>query len=678
MNRNPTRIQFIDFGRAVCNTDEAIGREWLVTNGIGGYASGTISGIRTRRYHAGLVAATDPPSVRTLLLGEVVPTATYRGVRYPLSSNVWADSTMDPRGHLWLQRFHLDMSVPVWRWSLCDALLERRVFMVHGENTVVNHWTLLQATSPLQLDLGVLVDCRSHHALGAAGTPTPLLERDPRGIRLSWQGTPDSAPTQLHVQCDRSVPKPTGSWWTNFLLKEEQDRGYDCIDALWHAANFEVVLAPGTSTAFTASTVAQPSTPPDEQLERELARQRALLVAADTTIDTPVVAQLVLAADQFVVARKRRDGSAGLSIIAGYPWFADWARDTMISLPGLLLSTGRVKDAQLVLSTWADWVTDGLLPNRFPDRVDSQLEFNSADAPLLMIIATAQAFAAGSDLPWLRGIFPMLKSIVDAYRAGTHHGIGVDPRDGLVRASEAGLQLTWMDAKVGSHVVTPRGGKPIEINAFWFQALTEMASMASKLGQTGDDFSKDALRCKQSFARFWNQNQSCCLDVIDAPQGDDSSVRPNQLFAARLGDALLPMGQCASIVERCMSELWTPQGVRTLSPSDREYKGAYQGNTQARDGAYHQGTAWPWLFGPLMHAHLRTHGDPRLVGDYLIPFGNHLREAGLGSVSEVFSGDSPHQPGGCPAQAWSVASLMDLVVIARKWAAKTAGEVAET
>jgi len=681
MMSDRSKIRFVDYGRAVCNSDEAFQREWLVTNGIGGYACGTLGGIRTRRYHAAFVAATTPPAVRTLLMGETAPTATYRGIHYPLSANRWKDGSISPQGHVWLQRFHLDGMIPTWRWSFSDALLERRIFMIQGENTVCQHWTLVQGSSPIQLHLEILVDNRSHHQLGTTDAATPVLERAHRGIRLSWPASrhgKSSEGSELFVQCDKSVPTPIGTWWRDFLLTEEQARGYDSIDCLWNAAAFEVVIEPGASALFTASTTAQESRINSEALIAEQSRSAALLATAAIPEDMVALRQLVLAADQFIVRRARKGSSElnGLSIIAGYPWFADWSRDAMISIPGLLLATNRVADAQKLLSTYADFVDQGMLPNRFPDRfpdpgVDA-VEFNSVDAPLLMIIAAGKTFAAGQDRVWLAEIWPALQSIVDAYLHGTRHGIGVDPKDGLVRAGEAGMQLTWMDAKVGDHVITPRIGKPIEVNAFWYQALVAMRDLAVALDRPTPVFEQAAARVRTAFSQFWNHEHSCCSDVIDSPDGVDDSIRPNQLFAAALDNNLLPQGQRQAIIDLTMTRLWTPQGLRTLDPKNPAYKGNYGGDPQMRDGAYHQGTVWPWLFLPMVQTHFGVYADRTAIDDFLFPFANHLREAGMGSVSEIFSGDPPHQPSGCIAQAWSVAALLELIHFMRSKVLATA------
>jgi predicted glycogen debranching enzyme len=660
MERPLPRIEFVDFGRLSCNTNEAFSREWLVTNGLGGYASGTIGLARTRRYHGLLIAAGASPSCRTLLLGDLPTTATYRSRAYPLTSTRWQGGAISPNGHESLQRFHLEEGMPVWRWAISDALIERRVFMVHGENTVAVHWRLVQGDSPVQLKMGVLVDCRSHHATGRAGASVPQLTQVERGVMMRWERASD--PRTLVVQSARSVPTPRGEWWRGYALQEDAARGFDAVDDLWHAADLEVVLSPGDAALVTASTAFQPDREPSTLLDAELARQAELVGRSGLDQTRPVLVQLARAADQFVVTRARSTpGSArGTSIIAGYHWFGEWTRDALIALPGLLLTTRRIDEAKSLLSTLADHLRGGLLPNRFPDDREEPTEFNAVDAPLLFIIASARTFDACGDEAWLRTLWEPLEGIVNAYSSGTKHGICVDGADGLVRAGEPGVQLTWMDARVGDRVVTPRHGKPVEINALWFEALTAMARMARAIGKEDRPHATAAARAKTSFGRYWNQRQACCFDVLDGPDGHDPSIRPNQLFASALGDALLPLGQRRAICDLAMSTLWTPQGVRTLSPTDPRYAGLFAGGPAARDGAYHQGTVWPWLYLPLAKTHWSVHGDGRLILEFLFPIANHLREAGLGSMSEVFSGDPPHSPGGCIAQAWSVAALLEL------------------
>lgn len=647
-----------------CNTPEAFDREWLVTNGIGGYAMGTIGGVRNRRYHAALVAAVGGPSQRKLMLGDISVCATYCAKETPLTAARWPGGLVNPQGHLFLQRFHIEQGIPCWRWAVSDALIERRVFMVHGENTLCQHWTLVQGSSPVRLQMKLLVDCRSHHALGDPASLPPTLTQVDHGVSFTWSPSQNatSEPLSLHVQCERSISSPAHEWWSNYELTTDNQRGYAGADSLWHGATMELVLAPGECALLMASTTPQTLGGANAALAKERERHVALISAAKIESDRPALSQLAHAADQFVVSRLGRDGkTSGTSVIAGYPWFGEWARDAMISLPGLLLSTGRVGEARSLLSGWAEWLDGGLLPNRFPDTATDPVEFNAADAPLLMIRAARLTYEAKPDRAWLSSIIGSLESIVDAYMSGTKHGIAVDPSDGLVRAAAAGWQLTWMDAKVDGFVVTPRAGKPVEINAFWFEALQAMEFLASALGKPTEKYANAKKRVRTSFSRFWNEHHSCCYDVIDTEQGNDASVRPNQLFASALGDSLLPAGQRHAICNLAMANLWTPQGMRTLTPDDRAYQGCYSGDGRSRDLAYHQGTVWPWLFLPLAKTHFGVHHSARAVADFLFPFLNHMREGGLGTLSEVFSGDPPHTPGGCPAQAWSVAATLELV-----------------
>jgi predicted glycogen debranching enzyme len=617
---------------------------------------GTIALARTRRYHGMLVVAGDSPADRTMLVGGMMPTVTYRGASHPLHTGLWTDGSVQPTGHLLLQQFRLDGPVPVWRWAVSDALIELRMWMVQGEHTTVMEWTVREASNPIDIAMDVLVDRRSHHALASADIAVPTCELAPRGVRIRWPGeeTPTSS---VWIQGDATVPSPDGSVWRNFLLTEERARGYDFADSLVRAAEVRIVLEPGTSSTITVSTAPQDAQPTGTSRAAPASRAAELLSRAGIEDAARPAAQLCLAADQFIVRRRVGDFD-GLSIIAGYPWFGDWGRDTMLSLPGLLLATGRLDDAQRVIRTWSRATDGGMLPNRFPDRAGDPIEFNSVDAPLAMISAIDDTMRAGAPDSFLKEVWPSMAQVIERFTAGTRHGISVDPADGLVRAGEPGVQLTWMDAKCGDHVVTPRIGKPVEVNALWHHALRAMARLAPRAGADAAPFAAAADRAADSFGRFWNTSTACCLDVIDGPDGADASIRPNQLFAVSLPDSPLPEGQRRAVVDLCMSRLWTPAGVRTLDAHDSRYVGHYCGSPEQRDGAYHMGTAWPWLLGPLLTAHLSVHRDAYAVMDFLLPYANHLREAGLGSVSEVHDGDAPHTPGGCPMQAWSVAAAL--------------------
>ena len=663
-------FDFVDFGRAICNDRAALDREWLLTNGLGSYAMGTIALARTRRYHGLLVAAGESPAERTMLVGAMAPTVTYRGRSRPLYTGLWADGTVQPTGHLLLQQFRLEGSVPVWRWAVSDALIELRMWMVQGEHTTVMEWTAAQASNPIDVAMDVLVDRRSHHALASPEIAIPACELAPRGVRIRWPG-PDGPHSSVWVQGDAVVPTPDGSVWRNVLLPEERARGYDSTDALVRAAEVRIVLEPGTSSVLTVSTAPQDAKPGNARRTAHLRRESELLSTCGLADAARPAGQLCLAADQFVVRRRVGDFE-GLSIIAGYPWFGDWGRDTMLSLPGLLLATGRVDDAQRVIRTWCRTIDGGMLPNRFPDHAGEPIEFNSVDAPLAMISAIDDTMRAGAPDSFLKDVWPAMAQVIERYTAGTRHGIGVDPADGLLRAGEPGVQLTWMDAKCGGRVITPRMGKPVEVNALWHHALRAMARLAPRAGADPAPYSAAAARAADSFGRFWNVASACCFDVIDGPDGNDASIRPNQLFAVSLPDSPLPEGQRRAVVDLCMSRLWTPVGVRTLDQSDPRYIGHYAGSPEQRDSAYHMGTAWPWLFGPLLTAHLAVHRNASAITDFMLPYANHLREAGLGSVSEVHDGDAPHAPGGCPMQAWSVAAALKVRRLRERLVAGTA------
>jgi predicted glycogen debranching enzyme len=379
--------------------------------------------------------------------------------------------------------------------------------------------------------------------------------------------------------------------------------------------------------------------------------------------------RLALAADQFLVERRDRSGNPlGKTVIAGYPWFSDWGRDTMIALPGLTLATGRVDIAASVLRTFAGFVSQGMLPNRFPDTGEPP-EYNTVDASLWFFVAVHEYLRASGDRAFAAEIYPTLKDMVGWHVRGTRFGIGMDPADGLLKAGEAGVQLTWMDAKVGDWVVTPRIGKPVEINALWFNAVSILRDLSAELDQAQDQIEYGALagRIRASFEpAFWFDDGGYLYDVIGGPEGDadptgcrrDASLRPNQIFALSLPHALLAGGKARRVLDVCIAELWTPVGLRSLAPRDSRYIGRYLGGPAERDGAYHQGTVWTWLLGPLATAHFRVHQDAAAALDLLRAIPAHLREACVGQISEIMDGDPPFEPRGCFAQAWGVAEVL--------------------
>jgi predicted glycogen debranching enzyme len=660
----------IEFGREICgNLQNSESREWLVTNGIGGYASGTVAGLLTRRYHGLLIAALNPPLGRTLMLTKLDETALYDDQTYPLYTNRWVDIAIRSQGYLHLESFCLEGVVPVWRFACADAILEKRVWMQQGANTTYIQYVLIRATKPLTITLKALVNYRDHHG----DTHTRLSDWKTTIGRVE-QGlcvTAFPGATPLYLLANATTILPAHEWYENFDLAVERSRGLCDREDHLHAATFEITLNPGKEFTFVAST--EPTTPSLDGLESlaiRHAHSRELLALwkanrAQSSMAAPNwIKHLVLAADQFIVERPLENETNGKTVIAGYPWFGDWGRDTMISLPGLTLATGRFDIAQSILQTFARYVNQGMLPNRFPDAGEIP-EYNTVDATLWYFEAIRAYYAATGDDDLLQNLFPALADIIDWHCRGTRHNICLDAADGLLYAGETGVQLTWMDAKVNDWVVTPRIGKPIEINALWYNALQTIATFARRLGKPYQEYEAIAQLTQSCFSRFWNSGTGYCYDVLDGPEGDDDALRPNQLFAVVLPQeepprfsALLTSAQQRAIVEVCGRKLLTSHGLRSLSPHHSEYLGHYGGNQRQRDGAYHQGTVWGWLIGPFVQAHLKVYRNPAQARQLLEPMANHLTAHGIGSLSEIFDGDAPMTPRGCIAQAWTVAEVL--------------------
>ncbi|MFP4228418.1 MAG: amylo-alpha-1,6-glucosidase [Salinivenus sp.] len=645
----------LDFARDRCsNLDIAQAREWLVTNGVGGYAMGTVGGPRTRAYHGLLVAALDPPLGRTLLVSHLDETIRYDDREYALAAHRWGDGTVAPRGVVHLDRFRLEGTVPVWTYALGDALLEKRVWMEQGENTTYVQYMLRRARAPVSWQATAFVAHRDHHAPWQAGDGPMDVSADADGLRVdAYDG---AAPIFLRSADADAASAHT--WYRDYALAVETDRGLPDREDLLQAGTFEAAVAPEDSLTLTFSTDADASLDGPAALARRREHDEQLVTQANLGDAPADVQHLARAADQFVVARSTADNPDGKSIIAGYPWFGDWGRDTMIALPGLTLATGREDVAEKILRTYARYVDRGMIPNRFPDRGDTP-EYNTVDATLWYVEAIRAYVDATDDLELLRDLFPTLQDIVEWHEKGTRYGIQVDPEDGLLRAGEPGVQLTWMDAKVGDWVVTPRIGKPVEVNALWYNALRSLETFAETLGEAPETFAERADRVEAQFARFWDAEREHLRDVLDGPDGDDPSLRPNQIFAVSLPHSPLSEEQQRAVIEACATHLYTPHGLRSLSPDDPEYVGVYQGGREHRDGAYHRGTVWSWLLGPFVKAHLHVYDDPAAARSYLAPLRRHLEGHGVGSISEIFDGDAPFTPRGTPAQAWGVAQLLE-------------------
>ena len=657
----------IDFGRELCgDLATAESREWLVTNGIGGFASGTIAGTLTRRYHGLLMAALEPPLGRTLLLAKLDETVEYEGIYpqsgrfYPLYVNRWANGVIEGKGQIHINRFHLEGTTPVWTYAFGNALLEKRIWMQPGANSTYIQYKLVRATGPLTMEAKAFVNYRDYHSTTIVNDWEPEIEDIKNGLKLKIH----EKATPFYLLSSKIRMVPQFDWYEDFYLSIEDYRGQnDVQEDHIYAALLRTVLRPGESVTLVASTNPDANLDGDTSYAERQAHEAELLERARKvhTVALPAeVAQLVLAADQFVVKRPTARDKDGRSVIAGYPWFSDWGRDTMIALPGLTLTTGRPEVAASILRTYAQFVDQGMLPNRFPDAGEHP-EYNTVDATLWYFEAIRAYHIVTQDNGLVQELFPVLKEIIMWHKRGTRYNIQMDEKDGLLFAGEEGVQLTWMDAKVDNWVVTSRIGKPVEINALWYNALCIMANFARLLDEDTAEYDTMIMQVKQGFARFWNKQMGYCYDVIDGPDADglDGSLRPNQLMAISLPHSPLTPEQQRSALDACGRHLLTAHGLRSLSPDDKAYIGHYGGDRQKRDGAYHQGTVWGWLMGPFVSAHLRVYEDKAAARSYLEPLlKHHIRVHAVGSLSEIFDGDAPFTPRGCVAQAWSVAELL--------------------
>jgi predicted glycogen debranching enzyme len=655
----------IQFGREVCGDLEiAETREWLVTNGLGGYASGTVAGTATRRYHGLLIAALQPPVKRTLLVNGLDETVRYLGKSFPLATNRWMSGFISPKGYLQTESFHLEGSKPVWRFALGDALLEKRIWMKQGENTTYVQFTLLRASGPIELDAKVLVNYRDFHNTTQGPQWQTRVEPLEHGLRVvAFDGA-----TPFYLRSEDGSWSAQHEWYRDYFLLAEQQRGLDDHEDRLYAAEFHCQLCDGESVTLVLSTEEKASLDAvqahEDQANHDLKLFQAWQTQHAQTCASPAdeepgwLWQLVLAADQFIVRRAFPDQTEGRTILAGYPWFNDWGRDAMITLPGLTLSMGRPEIARMLLLSIARYVDRGMLPNNFPDAGDAP-GYNTVDATLWFFEALRQYFEATQDLQFIKELFPVLTGIIDAHVRGTRYNIKVDPADALLFAGSPEVQLTWMDAKVGDWVVTPRTGKPVEINALWINALHTMAGFARVLGRPGEGYEKLAEKAARNFQKFWNAERACCFDVIDTPSADkDASLRPNQIFAVSLPVSPLLEEQQKAVVDIVAQQLLTSHGLRSLGQFEPGYKGVFAGGPRERDSAYHQGTVWGWLIGPFALAHFRVYQDAALAQSFLEPLGRTVNSGGLGTLGEIFGGEPPFPPAGCIAQAWSVSEVV--------------------
>jgi predicted glycogen debranching enzyme len=647
----------IQFNQETCSDlEQTLRREWLETNGLGGFASSTIVGLNTRRYHGLLVAATKPPVGRFVLLSKLEERLVIDGQAFDLSANRYP-GVVHPQGFRSLKQFRLD-PFPVFTYEIEGIEIEKSVFMVYGENTTIVHYELTKIIRPdspknVSLEIRPLIAFRDYHSTTHEnGALNPAVEQG-QGLAsvTPYQGLPT-----LHLAHNAAQLQNTGNWYRNFEYDAERERGLDFTEDLFNPLMLSFDLRARRTASVIASTEPRDVARVAEYREAAITRHRNAIVSSP--VEDNFAQTLASAADQYIVSRGEQK-----TVIAGYHWFSDWGRDTMIALPGLTLPTGKFDVARSILRTFAQHVDQGMLPNRFPDAGETP-EYNTVDATLWFFEAARAYLAYTGDLEFVRKeLYPVFVDIISWHVRGTRYGIKVDP-SGLLASGEPGVQLTWMDAKVGDWVVTPRRGKPVEIQALWYNALCIMEDLARRLG---DEAAQKRYRGMATVANwafnrlFWNEKDNCLYDVVNGGP-PDPSIRPNQIFAVSLPYSMLPPDRAKAVVAKVQEHLLTPYGLRSLAPSDPQYRGRYTGGPSERDGAYHQGAVWPWLMGPFITAYVKVNGGTQVAraqaAEWLKPLQDHLSDAGLGHISEIMEGDAPHRPCGCIAQAWSVGEVL--------------------
>ena len=651
--------------------DSLVEREWLVTNGLGGYASGTIAGATTRRYHGLLIAAHPAPLGRMVLFSHLGEQFVSSRSSHSIGVVERVNETLTLDNLKVLDEFRLEWGLPVWRFSIDGHVIEKRIFMPHAQNSVIIHYRMIEGTGPIQLRLRPAVHFRGHDDPVSTPSPNPYVMTASAG-RYELMNDSTTFPTlRLRMEGDATGFTLDEAELPDVLYRIEASRGYDNVGRMWTPGYFEATLSAGQDVSLTASTESWErihALPCHEALATEVERRRRLIEIAAPSARFGVTAELVLAADQFIIspasrvedrARAEAAGEEARTIIAGYHWFTDWGRDSMISLEGLTLVTGRHAEAGSILRTFLSHVRDGLIPNFFPDR-GTEGVYHTADATLWYFHALGRYVDVTGDRSVLRGYLPVLNDIITHHRNGTRFGIRMDPQDGLLVQGAEGYQLTWMDAKVDGWVVTPRRGKAVEINALWYNALRLLQEWRKEMGEDDDEMRDMADRVYSSFnGRFWCDVESGLYDVIDGQRGNDSACRPNQIFSISLPHPVLVREKWETVLKTVEERLLTPYGLRSLAPGHPDYKPQYYGDLRSRDAAYHQGTVWAWLIGPFVDAWLRVYPDRVEECRMLITgFDSHLSEACIGTISEVFDAEAPYTPRGCAAQAWSVAEVL--------------------
>jgi predicted glycogen debranching enzyme len=671
----PELVRAVPWHSRTQETEPLLTREWLVTNGLGGYASGTLAGVLTRRYHGLLVAALPAPFGRTMMFNDLVEQLRFPdGSVVPLGGEDAGESgVLKLHGSRHLKEFRLENGLPVWHFQIGGIALEKRLLLVHMQNTVHLTYELMGGDTRVRLELRPCLHFRGHDVPVSRLLEVPyVLTITEDQYEITSPG--NLPPLRMLMLGECAALTVERKRYQQVLYRIEESRGYESRGDLWSPGFFHVDLSfkrPATLVASTEPWETVCALSPPDAFHSELERRKALICAAPPEARDGCGAELVLAADQFIitpsgrledVARARAAGDEVRTVIAGYHWFTDWGRDTMISLDGLTLATGRHTEAGWILRTFAYYIRDGLIPNMFPEGEKEGL-YHTADATLWYFHALDRYLELTGDRNTLRMLLPKLRDIVAHHVRGTRFGISVDAGDGLLRQGEQGYQLTWMDAKVDDWVVTPRRGKAVEINALWYNALRLLQHWLVE--EEGDAAAREiasyADRAAESFnMRFWYEEGGYLYDVVDTESGgDDPACRPNQVFAISLKHPVLDRSRWHPVMETIERRLLTPVGLRSLAPGHPDYKPQYYGDLRSRDAAYHQGTVWAWLIGPFIDAWLKLHPDePGRARQFLEGFVPDLGEYCIGTIAEVFDAELPFHPRGCIAQAWSVAEVL--------------------
>jgi predicted glycogen debranching enzyme len=649
--------------------------EWLITNGLGGYASGTLGGTPTRVFHGFLIAALPSPLGRTMMLNDVLETVVL-GDGSKIQLNGLETEQSQFFASRCLTKFRLDSGMPIWTFEVNGVTIEKRIILPHRQNTSYLNYRVISGSGSVKLQLRPAVNMREHEApVNAKLEPYTFMVRD---HHYELQAARSLPPLRMMVLGKEGSVTVDPQKIRDVVYRIERSRGYIWRGDLWSPGFFSAEISPGREATLIASTESwdvMSALNPRQAWDAEHDRKRRLLMEAHPEDSSETCRELVWAADQFVftpvgrqedTARARAAGDEIRSIIAGYHWFTDWGRDTMISLEGLTLTSGRSVEASYILRTFAHYIRDGLIPNMFPEGKKNGL-YHTADATLWFFHALNRYFEFTHDDHLLNQLLPRLIDIVGHHLRGTRFNIHVDHGDGLLTQGAEGYQLTWMDAKVDDWVVTPRRGKAVEINALWYNALRllEKWLRAAQRTSDADGLAKHAEKARASFnRRFWYAERGYLYDVVDTDRGrDDCACRPNQIFAISLDYPILEEDRWQPVVQVVKERLLTPVGLRSLAPGERDYKPRYDGDLRARDAAYHQGTVWAWLIGPFIDAWLRVHpGDLGTAAGFLSGFRSHLRSSCVGTISEVFDAEPPYTPRGCVAQAWSVAEVLRSLV----------------